>query len=131
MKRVLTLCRHQWDRASALGLIAGGLAAIVAGWIGVTGTILTFEQIPYLISGGLLGVCLVILGAALWISADLRDEWGQLGRLEGAIASSPRPAEVHLEDPAVSPADRGVVNVTARKSPMTAPEPLSARRSRI
>lgn len=79
------LLRNQWDRAAAAALVVGGLVALLVGWIAVTDTILTFEQIPYLMSGGLLGVCLVVLGATLWLSADLRDEWRKLDRLEEAV----------------------------------------------
>jgi hypothetical protein len=101
MKSLLKLFRYQWDRAVAAALVVGGLAAVVVAWILASNTILTFEQIPYLMSGGLIGVCLVAVGATLWLSADLRDEWRKLDRLEEAVLghtevdatdSAPRPA---------------------------------------
>ena len=82
------LVRYQWDRTVAAGLVVGGLVAVVVAWILASGTILTFEQIPYLMSGGLIGVCLVAVGATLWLSADLRDEWRKLDRLEQAVLGS-------------------------------------------
>lgn len=78
---VLNWVRNQWDRVSAWVLVALGGLALVLGWVGVTGTPYTFEQIPYVISGGLGGIFLLGVGAMLWISADLRDEWRKLDRL--------------------------------------------------
>jgi hypothetical protein len=57
--------------------------------VGVSGTVLTFDQIPYLISGGLVGMCLIVLGAGLWLSADIRDEWRKLDRLEDIMTRCP------------------------------------------
>jgi hypothetical protein len=74
--------RLQWDRVAAVLLVAGGLVAIAVGWFGATGTVYTAEQIPYVLSGGLAGVTLAGLGAALWVSADLKDEWLALRRIE-------------------------------------------------
>jgi hypothetical protein len=46
----------------------GGLAAIVIGWFGASHTPNVFEQIPYMISGGLLGVGLVVAGGFFFFS---------------------------------------------------------------
>lgn len=78
---LLTLLRTQWDRAGAWVAIALGALAVVVGWVGVSGTGLTAEQIPYVISGGLGGIFLLGLGAMLWLSADMRDEWRVLEQL--------------------------------------------------
>ncbi|MDQ2649090.1 MAG: hypothetical protein M3Z03_06015 [Actinomycetota bacterium] len=78
---VMTWVRNQWDRVGAWVLVALGGLALVLGWVGVTGTPYTFEQIPFVISGGLGGLFLLGVGAMLWISADLRDEWRKLDRL--------------------------------------------------
>lgn len=88
MKSLRSLVRYQWDRTLAVALVIGGLAAVIIGWVLASGTILTFEQIPYLMSGGLIGVCLVAVGTTLWLSADLRDEWRKLDRLEEAVVRS-------------------------------------------
>lgn len=65
------------DRASldaVLALVAtlllpAGVAAIVLGWSGASRTPFVFEQIPYLISGGLLGVGLVTCGGLLYLAS--------------------------------------------------------------
>lgn len=109
MKALGKLLRYQWDRTVAVALVVGGLVAVVVAWVLASGTILTFEQIPYLMSGGLIGVCLVAVGATLWLSADLRDEWRKLDRLEEAVLGSGR-HEIDATDlarqPASDPADR-------------------------
>lgn len=49
-----------------------GLLLVVLGWLGASHTILVFEQIPYLISGGIFGGCLVVAGSltyfAYWVT---------------------------------------------------------------
>jgi formate-dependent nitrite reductase membrane component NrfD len=90
MKAALKLFRYQWDRTVAVALVLGGLTAVIVAWVLASNTILTFEQIPYLMSGGLIGVCLVAVGATLWLSADLRDEWRKLDRLEEAVLGAGR-----------------------------------------
>ena len=77
--------RAQWDRVAAGALFALGALGLILGWIGVSREALTALQIPYIISGGLGGIFLLGLGAMLWLSADLRDEWNKLDRLEEAL----------------------------------------------
>ena len=83
--KIVELCRNQWDRTAGAVLVFAGLVALVGGWIGASDAVLTFEQIPYLISGGLAGMSLIVLGSAVWLSADLRDEWRKLDSLEEAF----------------------------------------------
>lgn len=55
-----------------------GLAAILLGWAGASRSILMEEQVPYLISGGLLGLALAVIGAvtllAQWVLVLVREE---------------------------------------------------------
>jgi hypothetical protein len=61
------------DGAERAWLIAGlvlpvlGVIAIGIGWWGASGTKYPAEQLPYVISGGLLGVGLIVAGAALFV----------------------------------------------------------------
>ena len=73
------------DRSKALFVVGGaavslGLAMVVLGYLGASHTIYVFEQIPYLISGGILGGCLVIAGGfsyfAFWLTR-LHEEMSQ------------------------------------------------------
>ncbi len=83
----LTYLRAQWDRAVGIGLVLLGAIALLLGWIGVSGAVYPAEQLPYLMSGGLGGLFLLGMGATLWLSADLRDEWRHLDVLEADVES--------------------------------------------
>jgi hypothetical protein len=58
--------------AVPLGFLSIGIA-----WVGVSGSGLLFEQMPYLVSGGLGGLGLIIVGAALyfswWMTRSIRE----------------------------------------------------------
>jgi hypothetical protein len=81
----MTYIRKQWDRVGAGVAVLLGALALLAGWLGVSGTAFPAEQLPYIISGGVAGALLVGVGAVLWLSADLRDEWRKLDAIERAI----------------------------------------------
>jgi hypothetical protein len=82
---VITLIRTLWDRFAATIAIALGLLALLLGYIGVRDTAYVAEQIPYIISGGLIGIFLLGVGATLWLSADLKDQWRALLDLREAL----------------------------------------------
>jgi hypothetical protein len=73
----------------------GGVALLV-GWVGASGTVFPAEQIPYLASGAAGGLFLLGLGATFWLSADLRDEWHKLDRLERRLFAEAAPANASL-----------------------------------
>lgn len=52
-------------------LLVAGLVVVVIGWNGAAGTNVVSDQIPYLISGGLLGIGLTVIGAALYLRFSL------------------------------------------------------------
>lgn len=71
-------------------LVVGGVAMplgvvlVLLGWYGSAQTVLPFEQIPYLISGGLLGLALVVGGGflyfAYWLTLMVREARGERER---------------------------------------------------
>jgi hypothetical protein len=99
---IIKWVRTQWDRVSAWVLVIAGALAIVLGWNGVSEEPLTAQQIPYVISGGVGGLFLLGLGAMLWLSADLRDEWRRLDAIERNTRSL-RTSEPDDSDPFVVP----------------------------
>jgi hypothetical protein len=80
--------RHQSDRVVSWMLVAAGVVCLIAGWVGVSATAFPGEQMPYVVSGGLVGLFLLGLGGVVWLSADLRDEWRELERLERAVITA-------------------------------------------
>lgn len=78
-------------------MVAGGVLAplgvlfVLLGWIGASRTPNLFEQIPYLISGGLLGLALVFLGSffyfAHWITELVKEGRAQSAALLDAVES--------------------------------------------
>jgi hypothetical protein len=75
-----------------------GVVLILFGWLGAARTPHVFEQVPYLISGGLVGLALAFLGGFLyfahWLTELVREQRAQsaavvdaIGRLEAALAS--------------------------------------------
>ena len=65
---------QRMDRVLSLAgsiILPLGLVAIFLGWYGAARTPLLFEQIPYLISGGLLGVGLMLGGGMLFFGSWL------------------------------------------------------------
>jgi hypothetical protein len=82
---LIKLAKKQWDRSAAIVFSAVGVIALILGWFGVRGTPILAEQTRYIVSGGIGAIVLLGLGATLWISADLRDEWRKLDRIEAAL----------------------------------------------
>ena len=76
---------HQWDRSCAVVLVAVGLLTLFLGWLGISDATLATQQIPYLASGGFVGLFILGVAATLWLSADMRDEWRKLDDLHQAV----------------------------------------------
>ena len=69
--------RRTWARLGGqlgLGFIAAGLLLIGLAWNGAAGVDFVSGQIPYLLSGGALGLGLIILGAAMIIVQNSRKD---------------------------------------------------------
>jgi hypothetical protein len=107
---IAKVLKKQWDRVIAIALTVTGAVFLISGWVGVSGTIVLAEQAPYMMSGGLGGIFLLGVGATLWISADLRDEWRKLDRIEQALGEGvlryDAPGEQTVTAPALSAVHR-------------------------
>lgn len=71
-------------------LIGVGALLMLLGWFGVSREALPAKQIPYLLSGGIGGMFLGILGAYFLGTQELRNDSGRLDRLERMVE------ELHL-----------------------------------
>lgn len=117
---IMMWMRSQWDRLLAGAALVAGAVVLILGWRGVSGTAYPAEQLPYVISAGLGGLFLLGIATALWLSADLHDEWRKLDRLEQAIRESARDEHdgadfASSDEPDASEASRSLGDsVTAR-----------------
>jgi hypothetical protein len=66
-------------------LAALGATALFLGWYGASGTALTAKQVPYVVSGGLTGVCLLVLAAACFAADDVRRSLARLAEMERKV----------------------------------------------
>ena len=78
--------RAQGDRALAVTFAVAGAVVLLLGYLGTRDAVLVEEQLPYLVSGGFVGIFLLAVGAVLWLSADLRDDWRELRGLKQQVA---------------------------------------------
>lgn len=74
----LKWARVHWDRAGAIVAAVIGIVVLIVGYAGAADTQYISEQIPFVISAGFGSVIALTIAAALWISADMRDEWREL-----------------------------------------------------
>lgn len=116
---------ERWLMIAGALLVVVGLPVIVLGWWGASRTPYVFEQIPYLISGGLLGLALAIVGGlvyfAFWMTRVLQETRRQsdatrqvLERIEGLLAQGAAGVAGRPKIAAVKGAQNGRYVATAR-----------------
>jgi hypothetical protein len=62
-----------------------GAVSLFLGWWGVSGQSLTSKQLPYLVSGGLTGIGLVILAAVFLTTDDVRRQMSRIDEMERKV----------------------------------------------
>jgi len=103
-KRVATGRQIRFGRALGLLVCAAGFAAMGLGWFGTARVSCTDCQIPYLLSGGAVGLGLVIFGVTILVVAQLRAEGrrtaDRLERIEARLAEAIAPSKEASAPPA-------------------------------
>ncbi|HZQ85368.1 MAG TPA: hypothetical protein VFA83_11045 [Acidimicrobiales bacterium] len=106
---------------AACVLVPLGLSLVLLGWYGSAHTPYQFEQLPYVISGGLLGTALAVLGGlayfAHWMTRVVNDQRAQTERIVSALenlASSSNGAGVGAGAPAAAAAATATRSSRAR-----------------
>lgn len=88
--RRISLPMERWLMVIGGAMIVAGVAAIILGWYGAAHTPYDFEQLPYLISGGLLGLALTVLGGlfyfAYWLTRQIQESRTQSDTTAQALA---------------------------------------------
>src|SRR5947207_10387393 len=74
--------RAEWDRLAGYDFVAAGAVALVCGFVGVRTSADVIDEISYLVTGGIVAVFLLGVGATLLLSADLHDDFRKLHRVE-------------------------------------------------
>lgn len=68
---------ERWLFGAGGALAAAGFVFVVVGWVGASRTVLVAGQIPYLLSGGLIGLGCIFLGGFLyfgrWMAVGVRE----------------------------------------------------------
>ena len=87
----------RWFQLAGAALMGIGVLAIIAGWYGVAHTARQWRQTPYVLSGGVLGLALVFVGAfayfAFWLTRLVESTQRQtavLERIEVALTGARR-----------------------------------------
>jgi len=90
-----------------VGLIGGGLLLVFLGWNGAASVDRVPSQFPYLISGGIGGLCLVIIGVGVLIVQNQRADRAQLQatlqELRRSLSDDPEDAITIFEPPPPRP----------------------------
>lgn len=88
------------------GLCGAGVLLVFLGWNGAASVDRVEAQFPYLISGGIAGLCLVVIGMGLIVVQNQRSDRAllqqSLRELEAAVRGED-PAAVDFEAPAPRP----------------------------
>ncbi len=114
-RRTKLVATERWLLVAGSVMVPLGGILVILGWFGASHTGRLFEQIPYMISGGLFGLVLVIAGGfsyfGYWLARLVSDERQQshqlleaLERIEGHLANgSSAPARGTAPAPARAP----------------------------
>jgi len=94
-------------------LIAIGGILLLAGYLGVSREVIVARQIPYLVSGGLVGLAAITIGARLLLIEDLRRDSGRLDRLEKAVQELHQVLLYRPDSPSLAEASAKTVNGAA------------------
>jgi hypothetical protein len=84
--------RENWRPLTAVVLLVLGIVIVMLGWYGTAYTNIFTEQIPYLISGGLLGLGLIVVAGFLAVSSlqtrEIRELRRDLFRVLSALSTT-------------------------------------------
>lgn len=65
---------YHWLQVAGIVSLALGAIAVIIGWFGVSGTDEVWRQMPYFVSGGIGGTCLISLGVLSLLAYEHRQD---------------------------------------------------------
>jgi hypothetical protein len=81
---------ERWLMIVGAALITVGIPIILLGWYGASHTPYVFEQVPYVISGGMLGLALAVVGGlfyfAYWITRQIQETRRQSDQTQQSLS---------------------------------------------
>ena len=101
-------------------LIGIGAVLMLFGYLGVSREALPGKQIPYLVSGGIGGMLLAVLGAYFLGTQELRRDSGRLDRVEAMVEELHAALLRRPDAPDLTAVDHGA-NGAGRAEPLEAP----------
>jgi hypothetical protein len=113
-----------------------GVVAIILGWYGTAHTTRLYQQVPYLVSGGLFGLALVVFGGfayfGYWLTRlvdDGRRQTDVLERIEGLLRESAAAGQADVAEVVSTPsgtmAHRRDCSMVAGKPSLLAVDPAT------
>ena len=89
-RRATTIDMEKVLQVAGSVLLPTGLIVVLLGWYGASHTSYNFEQIPYLISGGILGAAMTVAGGFLyfgyWLTRLVHESQAQRAELTALVA---------------------------------------------
>ena len=111
LRRGSLATRDRWMLIIGGTLVPLGAVLILLGWVGASRTPLVFEQLPYLISGGVLGLALVFTGGfvyfAYWMTLLVRENRSTRQDLVAVLVRMEQLLEQSAAPPARTAAGKG------------------------
>lgn len=111
-------------QVAAFALASAGLVALAVGWFGVSDKVEVWEQIPYLLSGGLGGAVLVGLGLTAYVAHEHAEDrrassdlHARIEHLEGELAGRLNRRLDELEMAVAAELDELTERMTSRTRP--------------
>jgi hypothetical protein len=121
-RRTKLVATERWLLVAGSVMVPLGGILVILGWFGASHTGRLFEQIPYMISGGLFGLVLVIAGSfsyfGYWLARLVSDERQQTGQLLEALER----IEGHLANGSIAPSAAAIAAPARAPLSSTRPE---------
>lgn len=87
--------RLDWRQAVGVTLIAAGLVSLIIGYVGISGTKDTYDQLTYFLSNGIGGAAAIIIGCTVLVIREHVADRQAMAQLDDRLSSIDRrlPAE--------------------------------------